>query len=201
MADITPTRGAALALAEEASFLETGFGFLDEKRMLLAATLLKELEAWKALRDDYAAQQAQVVAAMRRAIGRHGLEHLQLYPVAAMAQALPSLARAPLLGLGLFQDSPDYAWPALRVSEGVDLSEAAEGLRAEAAKLVALGLRLGLRQSNVCRLLTEYRRTERRARALENVLMPEARAQLAAITEYLDEFDQEEAVRIKNAAG
>ena len=105
-----------------------------------------------------------------------------------------------VLGLGLFQDSPGYTWTAPRVNEGVDLSDAAEMFRAEAAKLVPLALRLGLRQSNVCRLLQEYRRTERRARALENVLMPEIRAQLAAITEYLDEFDQEEAIRIRNAA-
>ncbi|MDQ2092195.1 V-type ATP synthase subunit D [Marimonas arenosa] len=200
MADITPTRGAALVLAEEKTFLETGFGFLDEKRMLLAATLLKELEAWKALRDDYAAQQARAVAAMKAAMARHGLENLQLYPVVEAAHALPQLNRAPLLGLGLFRDSPDFNWPVFRVDEGVDLSDEAEAFRAEAAKLVPLAVRLGLRQSNVCRLLADYRRTERRARALENVLMPEARAQLAAITEYLDEFDQEEAVRIRNAA-
>jgi len=200
MADIAPTRGAALALTEEKNFLETGFGFLDEKRMLLAATLLKELTAWKALRDGYAAQVARTVAAMKVAIARHGLENLQLYPSPGIAHDLPTLARAPLLGLGLFQDSPDYTWPAPRVDEGVDLSESAETFRAEAAKLVPLALRLGLRQSNVCRLLQEYRRTERRARALENVLMPEVRAQLAAITEYLDEFDQEEAIRIRNAA-
>ena len=200
MADITPTRGAALALAEEKSFLETGFGFLDEKRMLLAATLLKELEAWKALRDAYEAQQARVIEAMKAALARHGLENLQLYPVPDISHDLPQLERKPLLGLGLFHDSPDLAWPAPPVEHGVDLSEVAETFRAEAAKLVPLALRLGLRQSNVCRLLEDYRRTVRRARALENVLMPEARAQLAAITEYLDEFDQEEAIRIRNAA-
>lgn len=199
MADITPTRGAALALAEEKSFLETGYGFLDEKRMMLAATLLKELAAWRALRDDYAAQTAAAVAAMKRALARHGFEHLQLYPVPEAGRVPPRLERIPLLGLGLFVDEPDFGWPVETPEAGVDLSQAAETFRAEMAKLVPLAVRLGQRQSNVCRLLEDYRRTERRARALENVLMPEVKEQLAAITEYLDEFDQEEAIRIRNA--
>ena len=50
------------------------------------------------------------------------------------------------------------------------------------------------------RLIDEYRRTERRARALENVLLPEIDHSLKFIEEQLDAVDQEEAVRVRNAA-
>ena len=50
------------------------------------------------------------------------------------------------------------------------------------------------------RLIEEYRRTERRARALENVLLPEIDHSLKFIEEQLDAVDQEEAVRVRNAA-
>jgi V/A-type H+-transporting ATPase subunit D len=48
--------------------------------------------------------------------------------------------------------------------------------------------------------MDEYRRTERRASALENVLLPEIDRSLGAIEEQLDAVDQEEAVRVRNAA-
>ena len=54
--------------------------------------------------------------------------------------------------------------------------------------------------ANLRRLVEEYRRTERRARALENVLLPEIDRSLRFIEEQLDAVDQEEAVRVRNAA-
>jgi V/A-type H+-transporting ATPase subunit D len=54
--------------------------------------------------------------------------------------------------------------------------------------------------ASATRLAAEYRRTERRARALENVLLPEIERALAAIDEQLSLADQEEAVRIRLAA-
>ena len=50
------------------------------------------------------------------------------------------------------------------------------------------------------RLIREYVRTERRARALENVVLPEIDGSLRFIEEQLDAVDQEEAVRVRNAA-
>jgi len=52
---------------------------------------------------------------------------------------------------------------------------------------------------NLRRLAREYSRTERRARALENVVLPEIDVSLRYIEEQLDALDQEEAVRVRNA--
>jgi len=43
-------------------------------------------------------------------------------------------------------------------------------------------------------------RTERRARALENVLLPEIEGSLHYMDEQLETMDQEEAIRVRNAA-
>lgn len=199
MADLTPTRGTALALAEEKSFLETGFGFLDEKRMLLAATLIQELNAWKALRDAYQAQLEQAQEALKAAIRRHGLKGVQTYPVAGLRQ--PGIAREEtrLLGLVLLTE-PELSLDASPPAPAPDSSPEAEACRDAFAALIPLSARLAARQSNVLRLITEYRATERRARALENVLLPETQTLLRSIEDFLDEADQEEAIRIRNAA-
>lgn len=52
---------------------------------------------------------------------------------------------------------------------------------------------------NLERLGREYRRVERRAKALENVLLPEVEASLKRVTEQLDVMDQEEAVGVRIA--
>jgi V/A-type H+-transporting ATPase subunit D len=52
--------------------------------------------------------------------------------------------------------------------------------------------------ANLRRLMREYRRTERRVRALENVVLPELREDLASMEEHLDLNDQEEVIRVRS---
>jgi len=198
MAEIIPTRGAALALAEEKRFIETGYEFLDEKRMLLAATLLEELAAWRAARAAYDAAMAEAVSALRAAIARHGFDALARYPAGEGQGEGMGFGSRNFLGLGLLEP-PDATWHPPAPQLAPDASEAAEACRAAFAALVPHALRVAARAANIRRLIAEYRATERRARALENVILPETTASLAAITEYLDETDQEEALRIRNA--
>jgi V/A-type H+/Na+-transporting ATPase subunit D len=49
---------------------------------------------------------------------------------------------------------------------------------------------------NLRRLVRDYVRTERRARAIENVLMPEIESALKTIDEQLEGMDQEEIARL-----
>jgi len=198
MAEIIPTRGAALALAEEKRFIETGYEFLDEKRMLLAATLLEELDLWRAARTAYDEELARAIAALRAAIARHGFAPLELYPSAEGAAEGFSFPTRNFLGLGLLEPA-EVRWQVPGPVETLDASEAAEACRAAFAALVPHAVLVAVRAANIRRLIREYRATERRARALENVILPETVANLASITDYLDQNDQEEAIRIRNA--
>ena len=72
--------------------------------------------------------------------------------------------------------------------------------RAAFAGLLAPLAALAVSAGNLERLASEYRRTERRALALENVLLPEVAQALGRIDEQLTLADQEEAVRIRQAA-
>jgi len=199
MSDITPTRGAALALADEKRLIETGYGFLDEKRVLLASNLLRELREWQALRRDYEAENEQAATALRAAVLRHGIEGVQLYPAHPVTSAGLVVTETNYLGVKLLT-APALAWLAPPAPEAVAPSTEAEACRAAFAKLVPMAAQMALKQANIARLIKEYRATERRARALENVLLPETTAALRKINDTLDEADQEEAIRIHNAA-
>lgn len=200
MSDIIPTRGAALALAEEKSLIEMGFGFLDEKRVLLATNLLRELREWQQVSKDYETKNERAVDALKGAVILHGLEGVQLYPAPVKEISAIALKTTNYLGVKLTSE-PELDWQIDPAPNAVDPSAMAENCRQAFAALVPIAARLAVKQSNISRLIREYRATERRARALENVLLPEATSALRKITDYLDEADQEEAIRIRNAAG
>ncbi len=200
MSDFIPTRGAALALAEEKNLIKAGFGFLDEKRILLATNLLRELDEWQQISAEYKTNNERAVHALNRALTRHGMEGVQLYPAPRKEVGAIALKRINYLGVKLASE-PELDWSVEPVAGAVDPSMQAEDCRQAFSNLVSLAARLAVKQSNIARLIREYRSTERRARALENVLLPEVSSALRKITDYLDEADQEEAIRIRNAAG
>jgi V/A-type H+-transporting ATPase subunit D len=79
-------------------------------------------------------------------------------------------------------------------------SPESEECRARFSALLPIAARLAAVTGNLERLRGEYVRTSRRARALEDVLLPEIDARLAAIDNALEELEREEAVRVRGAA-
>ncbi|HMA99000.1 MAG TPA: V-type ATP synthase subunit D, partial [Wenzhouxiangella sp.] len=63
--------------------------------------------------------------------------------------------------------------------------------------LARLAIDLAVKRACLERLIQEYIRTERRARALENVVLPEIGEALDFIGEQLEAVDQEEAIRVR----
>ncbi len=56
---------------------------------------------------------------------------------------------------------------------------------------------IGVRNGNLQRLAREYRRTERRAQALEKVLLPEVEEAIKHVDEQLDTMEREETIRTR----
>lgn len=193
------TRSAALALADERALMRQGYRFLDEKRMLLAAEMLRRLAEHDQLEAQLRETLHAAQAALRLALRRHGLEGLQVYPPARPAPEPAAPTRSLFLGVPLLAVASAVP-AAAEAPEAVDASPEAEACRAAFAALLAPLLRLAVEGGNLERLGAEYRRTERRARALENVLLPEVEAALVRIEDHLERADQEEAVRIRLAA-
>ncbi|WP_200346136.1 V-type ATP synthase subunit D [Halochromatium glycolicum] len=87
--------------------------------------------------------------------------------------------------------------PAPAVFSSVFQSPEADACRAVFAELMPIATRLAVLTGNLERLRGEYLRTARRARALENLLLPELDAQLSLIENALEEQEREEAVRVR----
>lgn len=196
--DVLPTRSAALDLKAEQRFAREGYAFLDEKRMLLAGEILKRLDRYQEVRARFLELQRKASSALADAVARHGIEGVSVYPPADLETALLTSEKENFLGVQLVRSemsSPggEEMWPPENPSRTARHgSESYRDLITAAAHLA--GLECSLR-----RLRDEYRRTDRRARALENILLPEIDCALKDIEDHLEMLDQEEAVHVRCA--
>lgn len=197
MSDITPTRSAVLELNEERRAMREGYRFLDEKRLLLAAEMLAELKRYETAAQAFRERLADAAAALKAAVARHGLDGVQVYPAAPGEGLAIAPGRRQLLGVPLLSARAEDGTGAPPAAEHA--SPEAERCRALFARLLREAAPLAAHAGNLERLRLEYRRTERRARALEEVLMPEIDALVADLEARLEEMDQEEAIRVRQA--
>lgn len=192
------TRVALLELKDEQRLVQEGFELLDEKRILLAAEIRRQLQRLGALRDTFESAERAARAALGAALFCHGLDELSVYPPLPLDDHALTIAPKRLLGIALIEAQvvdpveavdPD-APPVNPTPEARRCALAYRQLLAPAIELAACGV-------NLRRLTREYVRTERRARAIENILLPQIETTLRRIDEQLENIDQEEIARVR----
>ena len=128
-----------------------------------------------------------------RALERHGLHGLQVYPPAVARYRLLTTSQA-LLGVMTL---------AVRASgeldgvAAVNPSPEAEACRVAYCKVAIRLAELAAVSTTLARLLAEYRRTVRRVRALQDVLLPELDADIADIDTRLEDLEREDAIAVR----
>lgn len=191
----TITRHNFLALREEHGFIREGFAFLDEKRMLLAQQILAEHADYRRRRAALATAWEAAIAALAEALGESGLLPLAVAAIPRRPPPLPELARHAHFGVPLLRlaaDDPAAERPAGWQTPHHRCAEAFARVTVAAAAVAASA-------GNLQRLVAEYRRTDRRARALENVILPELAGRLHVVEAALEDSELEESLRTRLA--
>lgn len=210
--ELVPTQSASLELKAERAGMQEGYRFLDEKRLILAAEIVAVMADYEQVRRDWQAVARAAGLSLRAAIGRHGLDGLAVYPAAMPPDCAPQRRARQVLGVRLetLEDGVGEWPPAGQGDDGAGAAPApppvaqspeAERCRTDSARLLPLAARMAVLTGNLERLRQEYLRTARRARALEDVLLPEIDETLHAVDTALEELEREEAVRVRRAAG
>jgi V/A-type H+/Na+-transporting ATPase subunit D len=199
VSESSPTRSAVIELKDERRAMHEGYVFLDEKCLLLAGEILRQLQRHAALQRTLAAAQQRAIGALQAAVARHGLRGLQVAPAARdggwrLQRAVTSLMGVKLQAVTL-QGAADAAPTA------VEASPELETCRDAHAALIAAAVPLAAVAGNLERLSAEYRRAVRRARALQDVMLPELDRTIGDFEGRLEEMDQEEAVWMRRGAG
>ncbi len=195
MADVAPSRSAILERRDERQAMVEGHAFLDEKCLAIAAEIVKELSRYLALEADFRRASREAARALAGAIARHGLAELNLHPAPAGHRLSLDLRMRPVMGVKIAEASlAGQGTPPIPPDWG---SPEANASAAAFAALLALAPRVGAAAANLERLSEEYRRSIRRARALDDVLIPEAARELAAMETALEDLEREDAIAMR----
>lgn len=198
MSDISPTRSAVIEMKDERRAMHEGYVFLDEKCLLLAGEILRQLQQHARLLAAFDTAHAAALAALQAAVARHGLQGLQVYPPADAAAARVASTPGALMGVRL----QAAAWAAgdTPAAPAVQPSPEAEACRRAFAAVLAAATPLAAVAGNLERLSLEYRRSVRRARALQDVMLPELDHDIGDIEGRLEELEQEDAIWMRRGA-
>jgi V/A-type H+/Na+-transporting ATPase subunit D len=192
-----PTRAALLELKNEQGVVNEAYAFLDEKRLLLAAELLRQVKTYQRLRDKIDALHVRAREKLQQAIKRHGLQGLEVYPAASLQGANFNTTKRNFMGVTLVETQLMIPTGSDTHPAAVNPSSEAEACHAVFQEIVQHSAILAGVSGNLYRLLAEYRITERRSRALENVILPEIEQSLKEMTTHLEELDLEDAIRVR----
>jgi V/A-type H+-transporting ATPase subunit D len=198
LAQNTVSRSAFLELSEEERLVRSGYELLDEKRVQLAAEMLRQKQAYREARARFVAASDKAAAALLDAAASEGLDALQVHPPSSLNAVRLETAEQRFVGLSLIRAgiSGDNGSGHLPGSPVV-VRKCVEAFRA----VLEAGIPLAETSANLERLMHDYERTERRVRALENVILPEIREALVVMEEHLELNEQEEIVRVRSLKG
>jgi V/A-type H+-transporting ATPase subunit D len=199
VSEVSPTRSAVIDMKDERRAMHEGYVFLDEKCLLLAGEILRELGRHGRLQREFMALHGAATAALQSAVARHGLQSLQVYPPTDLAQAKVQVVPRSLMGVRLQQ--AEWVAGDATAAKPVQPSPEARACRQAYASLLASATALAAVAGNLERLSLEYRRSVRRARALQDVMLPELDDTIDDIESRLEELEQEDAVCMRRGAG
>ena len=192
-----PTQAAVLELRNEQEVVTEAYVFLDEKRLLLASELLRQLRLYQELQQQLDELHTRARQAMQAAVMHHGLNGLQVYPARSLDGALLRHRTRNFMGVTLVDAELDTeavadttALPANPSGKAEECARLFREISAQSAVLAGVS-------GNLYRLLAEYRITERRSRALENIILPEIDMALREMTSHLEELELEDAIRVR----
>ncbi len=192
-----PTQAAVLELKSEQDVVREAYVFLDEKRLLLASELLRQLRLYQQLSRELGELHASARDAMQAAVMHHGLNGLQVYPAKSIEGAELRHHTRNFMGVDLVETELITENIADAGRLPANPSAKAENCSRLFCDIIMKSAVLAGISGNLYRLLAEYRITERRSRALENIILPEIELALREMSSHLEELDLEDAIRVR----
>ena len=191
---VTPTKGSLMAIQKSLSLSTLGFELLDRKRNILIREMMLLIDKVKSLRGEISSTYREAYEALQEA-------NVTLGMVQETAMAVPVDDGVPITYrsvMGVEIPNVRLAESEIRMCYGLDRTNSrldyAYVCFQKAKRVTAL---LAEVENSVYRLANAIRKTQRRANALENIVIPRYEETAKFITDALEEKDREEFSRLK----
>ncbi|MBO1679982.1 V-type ATP synthase subunit D [Bittarella massiliensis (ex Durand et al. 2017)] len=188
------TKANLMATRKSLDLSSLGFDLLDRKRNVLIRELMQRVDEAKAIKDEVSATFRQAYFALQQA-------NMSLGKIDHLVGSVPvddSLQMTSRSVMGVEIPHLTYEDAAPRPVYGFELSNSKfDDAYRKFQKVKELSVRLAEVENSVYRLAGAIRKTQKRANALEHIIIPDLKATEKAITEALEEKDREEFSRLK----
>ncbi len=191
---VFPTKGNLIAIRKSLDLALTGFELLDRKRNIIIREMMGLIDRAAAIQSQIDSGYEEAYRALQQANVAHGIcesiadavpveRGLTLSSRSVMGVEIPlvSLAEQPIV--------PVYGY--------MDSSALIDAAYVRFNKVKTLTAELAEVENSVYRLATAVNKTQKRANALKNIMIPRLTASVKFITDSLDEKDREEFSRLK----
>lgn len=194
MAQITATKGNLLSAKKSYDLASMGYDLLDRKRNVLIREMMGLVDEVKLLRDNitqcyetgyYLLQQANIsMGVITDLVKQIPIDDgIEITYRSVMGVEIPKV---------IYKEQPikptyDFASSNSRVDEAY----------IQFAKVKSMTLKLAEIDSSACRLANAIRKTQKRANALKNIVIPNYEVTIKFISDALEEKEREEFSRLK----
>lgn len=194
MAAVLPTKGNLMAAKRSRSLAKTGYELMDRKRNILIREIMALMERAKEVQDQIDTVFTQAYAALQRANIDLGVcdsiaeaveldDSLEIQYRSVMGVELPRLPEKPT------SLRPGYGF--------VFTSSALDDCYMKFRAVKELTRQLAEVETSIYRLADAIKKSQKRANALENIVIPGFDHTIRVITDALEEKEREEFVRLK----
>jgi len=191
---IVPTKGNLLAVKKSLALSRTGFDLLDRKRNILIREMMALIDRAAKIQGKIDAAYAEAYAALQRA-------NITLGTCGELAQTVPvdnglNVAYRSVMGVEIPMVSfkvQEVPVPFGLNSTNILLDQAYNKFN-EVKRMTA---ELAEIENSVYRLADSVKKTQKRANALKNIMIPRFEKTAKVITDALEEKDREEFSRLK----
>lgn len=194
MAAILPTKGNLMAAKRSRELAQTGYELMDRKRNILVRELMDRMEGAAAFQMEIDRTFAEAYAALRKAQIELGLcdyiaqsvapdDSLNIHLRSVMGVELPRVSGRPeplRPEYGMMYTSPALDEAYIKFRQVKDLTR-----------------RMAELETSIYRLAQAIKKSQKRANALKNIVIPNFDETIRVITEALEEKEREEFVRMK----
>ena len=193
---MVPTKGNLIIAKNTLALSKTGYGLLDKKRNILIREMMNLIDAAKALQSKIESTFTNAYSALEQANIDIGIETVEKIGYAmAVEDSLEIKFRSvmgveiPIVMLDEQPIKPDYGMK----NTGSALDEAVVSF----VKVKYLTRQLAQIETSVYRLADSIKKTQKRANALKNIMIPRYEEETKNIQNALEEKEREEFSRLK----
>jgi V/A-type H+-transporting ATPase subunit D len=193
---VSPTKSNLLATKNSLELAEEGYELLDKKRNVLIKEMMDRIDAAKEIQSQinkyfYNAYEALQIVDITQGIqtveeiagGINLIDNVKIRSYSVMGVEIPEVEELTA------EIAPHYSF----YKTNLALDRAYENFQ----KVVQLISRLAEIETSVYRLATSIKKTQKRANALENIMIPRYKSTVKFIEETLEEKEREDFFRIK----